>query len=193
MKCACSTARTWTPWSARTPIATASSIPTKRTTTRTACSIPGVLEYFTVYSREPNTNSNGSARINIAQPQQFVHPVGMGCCRRTSARHGPIRSWAVSGCGRAGPAGSGWRRQRRGAAAATRRFTSPLQFYVRSGMTCDRVRRRRHQSHDHDRARTSRAASTSTPPARKCWPACWAAIRPRPSNWSTIGNPIPAT
>ncbi len=27
---------------------------------------PGVLEYFTVYSREPNTNSDGTARINIS-------------------------------------------------------------------------------------------------------------------------------
>ena len=26
---------------------------------------PGVLEYVTVYSREPNTNSDGSTRINI--------------------------------------------------------------------------------------------------------------------------------
>jgi type II secretory pathway component PulK len=26
---------------------------------------PGVLDYFTVYTREPNTNSDGSARINI--------------------------------------------------------------------------------------------------------------------------------
>ena len=27
---------------------------------------PGVLEYFTVYSREPNTNSDGTARVNIS-------------------------------------------------------------------------------------------------------------------------------
>jgi DNA uptake protein ComE-like DNA-binding protein len=30
---------------------------------------PGILEYVTVYSREPNTRANGSRRINITTPQ----------------------------------------------------------------------------------------------------------------------------
>jgi type II secretory pathway component PulK len=30
---------------------------------------PGLLEYVTVYSREPNTRSNGSARVNVATQQ----------------------------------------------------------------------------------------------------------------------------
>jgi DNA uptake protein ComE-like DNA-binding protein len=36
---------------------------------------PGILEYVTVYSRQPNTRANGSRRINITNPQARQQPL----------------------------------------------------------------------------------------------------------------------
>ena len=86
---------------------------------------PGVLEYFTVYSREPNTNSDGSARINIAN-------LGSSSAQLVSllqTNFGATRAnqiLANLGLSSGGPPGGG---------GTSVRFVSPLQFYLRSGMT----------------------------------------------------------
>jgi type II secretory pathway component PulK len=75
---------------------------------------PGLLEYVTVYSRQPNTRADGSARVNIRTPQGRLRlPEVLG---------------EVLGADRAqeivGQAGDG-------------NFPSVLQFYAASGMTAD--------------------------------------------------------
>jgi type II secretory pathway component PulK len=103
---------------------------------------PGILEYVTVYSREPNTRTNGEARVNVAGTdqqqlaallqekfgadranqilQRFSVPAGGGA--------GP-GGGAGSGGGRGGPSGGG-----AGAPVAVR---SVLEFFILSGMTAD--------------------------------------------------------
>ena len=105
---------------------------------------PGVLEYVTVYSREPNTNSDGTAKVNIssltsgssplssllqtnfgtARANEILGNLGLASGGPSQGSGGGSRS-AAGGGSRGGPA----------AAAATASFTSPLQFYVKSGMT----------------------------------------------------------
>ena len=94
---------------------------------------PGVLEYFTVYSREPNTNSDGSARINIASlSSRSTQLTSLLQTNFGTARANQILGnlGLVSG----GPAG-GRAAAGSGSSTTTVRFTSPLQFYVKSGMT----------------------------------------------------------
>jgi type II secretory pathway component PulK len=109
---------------------------------------PGVLEYFTVYSREPNTN-----RVNLANPSTLSAQLGpvlqtnFGATRADQimanlglASGGASRATGGGGAGgRTGggaTSGSGGGAAPRVVAAATTvRFTSPLQFYVASQMT----------------------------------------------------------
>jgi len=100
----------------------------------------GILEYLTVYSREPTTYSNGVARVNIqtvgqtgplasllqttfgaSRANQVLTSLGVISMGGTRGRGGP-------GAGRGGPGG---------VVAITRSFASPLQFYRASGMTAD--------------------------------------------------------
>jgi type II secretory pathway component PulK len=89
---------------------------------------PGVLDYVTVYSREPNTNSDGSARINIrnlsSSSSQLTSLLrtNFGVARANQIL---VTLGLLSG----GPPQGG------GGGAASARFNSPLAFYVRSGMT----------------------------------------------------------
>jgi DNA uptake protein ComE-like DNA-binding protein len=101
---------------------------------------PGVLEYFTVYTREPNTNSDGSARINISSLSSGSTQLNT----LLQTNFGASRAQQIltslglvnSSPGRSAPGATGTAaRTGAAAAAATVRFTSPLQFYVRSGMT----------------------------------------------------------
>ena len=111
---------------------------------------PGLLEYVTVYSREPNTNSDGSARINIsslsststelasllqtnfgtARAQEILGNLGL-LMSSGPARGGSTGRGGGGATGSSGGAATG----RAAGAAATVSFTSPLQFYVKSGMT----------------------------------------------------------
>jgi type II secretory pathway component PulK len=87
---------------------------------------PGILEYLTVYSREPTANTNGVTRYNITT---YVNPSGTAALVKaltngTSiayARATTIASQAYRASGGNGPG------------APT--FNSPLQFYVLSGMS----------------------------------------------------------
>jgi type II secretory pathway component PulK len=110
---------------------------------------PGILEYVTVYSREPNTNSDGSAKINISsltsgsaplssllqtnfgktRADQILGNLGLGSS--VGASGGSRAGSGGGGRGAAGGSGSG----RSGGGMATVRFASPLQFYVASKMT----------------------------------------------------------
>jgi type II secretory pathway component PulK len=79
---------------------------------------PGLLEYVTVYSREPNMHSDGTARVNVNDPTQL-----RSLLRSTfgPGRAGQIlRRLGIGG----GPA-----------PVATVPISGMLQFYVRSGMT----------------------------------------------------------
>lgn len=75
---------------------------------------PGILEYVTVYSRQPNTRADGSARVNISTSQgrqQLAEVLGEIL--------GEDRAQEI-----VGQAGDG-------------NFPSVLQFYAASGMTAD--------------------------------------------------------
>ncbi len=74
---------------------------------------PGVLEYLTVFSREPNTQADGSARINVATLTNEVRTL-------LDNSFPPDRAATM--------------KQRLGTGGPIR---SPLEFYVRSGMTAD--------------------------------------------------------
>ncbi|MCX6922511.1 MAG: type II secretion system protein GspK [Verrucomicrobia bacterium] len=97
---------------------------------------PGVLEYVTVYSREPNSNSDGSARVNISSLSSTstelasLLQTNLGTARATQII-GSLGLVTSTGPSRGGSSGRGG-----GAVAVTTvRFSSPLQFYVKSGMT----------------------------------------------------------
>lgn len=105
---------------------------------------PGILEYLTVYSREPNTNSDGSAKVLInpvnvnsltsllqknfgaARATQILARLGVGGAAANGGGAGRGRNTGGRG-GNSGRGGS--------TVAATRSFTSPLLFYQQSGMT----------------------------------------------------------
>jgi DNA uptake protein ComE-like DNA-binding protein len=97
----------------------------------------GVLEYFTVYSREPNTNSDGSARIDISSLSSSstqlasLLQTNFGAARATEVLG---KLGLLSGGPSRGPGGGGSSGRPSGG-ASTVRFSSPLQFYVRSGLT----------------------------------------------------------
>ena len=77
---------------------------------------PGALEYLTVYSREPNTNSNGSAKVPI-NPADLSANGQVARLLRTNL--GAARASTILPL----------------LARSGGRFVSPLQFYARSGMT----------------------------------------------------------
>ena len=98
---------------------------------------PGVLEYVTVYSREPNTRADGSARVNIRVVNGTSGP--LPSLLRTN--FGSTRADQILsnlGLLRIGPVGPG---RPSGAVAVTLLFTSPLQFYRASRMTADEFAR----------------------------------------------------
>jgi type II secretory pathway component PulK len=78
---------------------------------------PGLMEYLTVYSREPNKRTDGSARINVNTAAQPGDTNGLAGLLVESL--GQQRATEIT--------------QRIGAAVGT--FRSVLEFYVRSGMT----------------------------------------------------------
>lgn len=100
---------------------------------------PGILEYFTVYSREPNTNSDGSAKVLI-NPANTSANGPLGTLLTTAlggARANQILS-RFSGAARTGGGAGGVAGGRPGSNVvvnASVSFASPLQFFLRSGMT----------------------------------------------------------
>jgi len=116
---------------------------------------PGVLEYVTVYSREPSTNlvnvstvsssstqlisllstNFGSARANEILGTLGVMSIGPSTGRGGGGAGGSTGGGAGSPTGGGATTGGGGATTTRAAGAATVTFTSPLAFYVKSGMT----------------------------------------------------------
>jgi hypothetical protein len=96
---------------------------------------PGIAEYLTVYSREPNTATNGATRYNITTftstgsssgpyPGAFLKALTNGTSI-TAQRANQIIKTALGGMGRIRP--------------GAHPFTSPLQFYISSGMSLSEI------------------------------------------------------
>jgi DNA uptake protein ComE-like DNA-binding protein len=92
---------------------------------------PGLLEYVTVYSREPNTYSNGVARVSIRTITGSTGPLP-SLLRSTLGSTRATQILVNLGLIRAGPTGGGG-----GGATPPVSFTSPLAFYRRSRMTAE--------------------------------------------------------
>jgi type II secretory pathway component PulK len=112
---------------------------------------PGVLEYFTVYTREPNTNSSGTARVNVstvtsgstelisllqtnfgdARATQILGNLGLVSAPSRAPSGGAS---GTSGGGASATSGGGGRSPAPGG-TTTVTNKSPLEFYVKSGMT----------------------------------------------------------
>ncbi|MCX6904447.1 MAG: type II secretion system protein GspK [Verrucomicrobia bacterium] len=94
---------------------------------------PGILEYVTVFSREPNTRTNGAARVNPSNQRQFdaLLQTALGPARATQIS---ARLSAASSLGGRPPPGM---TNAALLAAAATTYASPLEFFVRSGMTAD--------------------------------------------------------
>ena len=93
---------------------------------------PGIIEYLTVYSREPNTNSDGSTKVLISPANVSANGPLAGLLRTnfSSERATQILSRLQSG---GAPGGGGT--NNRPPTVTSVSFASPLQFFVRSGMT----------------------------------------------------------
>jgi hypothetical protein len=95
---------------------------------------PGIFEYFTVYSREPNTRKDGSQRLNIRSlsSASSVELSTLLVTNLGSSRADQVLRQLGLAAAQRQPGGGGG-----GGGGTTVRFTSPLQFYVRSGMSAD--------------------------------------------------------
>ena len=90
---------------------------------------PGILEYVTVYSREPNTNSDGTAKINISS-------LTSASAQLLLTNFGTTRANQI--LGNLGLRSSSTTKSSTGAPPAPSRpvsFPSPLAFYLKSQMT----------------------------------------------------------
>lgn len=92
----------------------------------------GLFEYVTVYSAEPNTRSDGTPRINVNDTNPQTLASFLEQAFGTDRANAILLRLGVSGPG-GGPGGGG----PGGGTGANNRFTSLLQFYLRSGMTPD--------------------------------------------------------
>lgn len=114
---------------------------------------PGLLEYVTVYSREPNTNRSSGPPINIsslssttsgrlsgllqtnfgsARANQILRSLGLAS---TAAAASPSSSSTGGRPSTGGSATTGGNTPLVSMTATIVRFSSPLQFYARSGMS----------------------------------------------------------
>lgn len=112
---------------------------------------PGLLEYLTIYSAEPNTRTNGESRINVGTPDsQTLSPLLQEyfSAERVTAILGQLGlSTSTNGQGgTGGPSRPGSQGPGNGGAAApptpaatttTPTNSSVLEFYIRSGMTAE--------------------------------------------------------
>ena len=113
---------------------------------------PGILEYVTVYSREPGSNLVNVASVSSSSTQLIsLLQTNLGSARANEilGNLGVMSLGLSGGAGGGGAGGGGAGRSTGGGAttgggratsagaagAAGASFTSPLQFYVKSGMT----------------------------------------------------------
>ena len=90
---------------------------------------PGILEYVTVYSREPNTNSDGSAKINISS----LTSGSTDLISNLQTNFGTSRATEIMSS--LGLVSAPSRPGQRPSSPTPVSFASPLQFYEKSGMT----------------------------------------------------------
>jgi type II secretory pathway component PulK len=93
----------------------------------------GLLEYVTVYSREPNTYSNGTARVslrgvNATGPFATLLQNALGSARAEAI----LANLGFTPQGQGGPPRGG-----QGPATGPQNFSSPLDLYRKSKMTAD--------------------------------------------------------
>jgi type II secretory pathway component PulK len=87
---------------------------------------PGILEYVTVYSQEPNTNPDGSALVNVSDLTTGTNAANLS--NLLSTNFSPQRATNILdrlGVGSANPPPPG----------GGNTINSPLEFYLQSGMT----------------------------------------------------------
>ena len=92
---------------------------------------PGILEYVTVYSQEPNTNPDGSALVNVSdltQRTNFDNLISLLTTNLSAQRVTAISNRLQAATGSSGPPNGP-----PGGNGTT--ITSPLEFYIASGMT----------------------------------------------------------
>jgi hypothetical protein len=93
---------------------------------------PGLLEYLTIYSAEPPNDTNGNPRVDVTATTAANELVTLLDTNFDSARAQQIEQSA----GLLGGGGAPGRIPGGGPAGGTGvNFTSPLQFYIASGMT----------------------------------------------------------
>src|SRR5207245_1644771 len=108
----------------------------------------GVLEYVTVYSREPNTYSNGTARVSIRTvsstgplPTLLQNVLGSGRAQAILANLGLLSNPGAGRNGQSGrpssPGSGATRAGGNGGQVPAVPFTSPLHFFRQSKMTAD--------------------------------------------------------
>ncbi len=104
----------------------------------------GVLEYVTVFTREPNTYSNGTARVSLRSvlptgplPTLLENALGVGRAQTILANLGLQQNTGAGRNGQAGRGGPPVRGGTGGQSVPIVNFTSPLDFYLQSKMTAD--------------------------------------------------------
>ena len=107
---------------------------------------PGIWEYLTVYSHEPTKNTNGVARYNITT---FVSTTSSGPALLAALTNGTtitsqrarqiISQAAGAGSSSAGARGGAGGRGSAAVASTTTLFHSPLEFYMRGGMSLSEI------------------------------------------------------
>ncbi|HTL59054.1 MAG TPA: type II secretion system protein GspK [Candidatus Limnocylindrales bacterium] len=111
--------------------------PSESDTNRNNWIDPGILEYVTVYSREPNTQSNGTARVSISLVSSTsADLINLLQTNLSSARYTAVATalGLIANQPGGGPRPGGGRPP---PPPAPRRFASPLQFYMASGLSAD--------------------------------------------------------
>jgi DNA uptake protein ComE-like DNA-binding protein len=108
--------------------------PSEQDTNRNNLLDPGLFEYFTLYSKEPNTAPDGSTKVNI----RTVNPsssqlVSLLQSNLMSTRYSQV----ATAVGLVAAGGGGRGPGQPPAPPQNRTYTSPLQFYMQSGMTAD--------------------------------------------------------
>lgn len=114
---------------------------------------PGLFEYLTVYSREPNLRTNGSPRVNVNsasqtnladlllekgfstdRANQILQNLGLAPVGAGSPGTGPGTG---QGGGRGGTGSGGTGTGGAGSTPTSLNLSSVLEFYIRSGMSAD--------------------------------------------------------
>jgi DNA uptake protein ComE-like DNA-binding protein len=111
--------------------------PSETDTNRNGWADCGLLEYFTVYAREPNTRPDGSSRVSVSR----VTPTSTELRTLLQTNLSGSRLTEVMTAVGLVAAGGGGQRPGQGGGgppqAVGQSFASTLQFFLRSGMTAD--------------------------------------------------------